>query len=273
MITTTSVRVARTEVSWMHTPRPVDEMSVRARKFRFLLLALVAGWLLVQSQLALAAPIRVPVVNLATGIDRSTGIVLSNGTQDSDYTLTGVPANVLPGVVGLIGQHPAVLADSPPTIPNSYLRGLSTSRWLGVINSVFQPNSFYLQQGSTYVFETTFDLTTAQASSALIDGLSTAVDNKLIGVRINGTAVFTAPVAFAEEFKSFKVFQNGLGHGLFQPGKNTISFLLDNYIAAPSPAALRVEGQVTTLIPEPGGLLISATTFVVMGCWGRRTFW
>ena len=260
----------RTEGGIKHTRQPVAAIAAGARNWRFVLCAIVACALLVLSQPALASPIRVPVVNLATGIDRNTGQVLVDGAQDPNYTLTAVPAGVLPGVVSLIGQHPTVLADSPPAIPNTYLRGSPASRWLGVINSVFQPNSYYLQQGNPYVIETTVDLSAMQASTAQIDGLLTAVDNKLIGVRVNGTTVFTSPVAFAEEFKSFQVFQNGVGQGLFQPGANTIQFLLDNWIAAPSPAALRVEGQVTSLIPEPSSLFIIVTASVGVGICGRN---
>lgn len=225
--------------------------------------------LLALSSTASAVVMRSPVVNLASGIDRSTGQLLPAGSQDANYTLTEVPAGVLPGVVALIGQHPTALADGPPVIPNSYLQGSVGSRWLGVVNSVFQANTFYLQQGNPYVIATTFSLTAPQASSALIDGLRTAVDNKLIGVRVNGTSVFNAPVAFGEEFKAFKTFQNGLGQGLFLPGLNSVEFVLDNYIAAPSPAALRVEGQVTAEIPEPSTLVLSAM-FVLLHRIRRR---
>jgi hypothetical protein len=215
-------------------------------------------------------------INLSTGFDRGAGQLLANGVQDVNYTLTAVPAGVLPPVAALVGSHPTVLADSPPAIPNTYLMGSSDSRWLGVINSVFQPNSFYLQQGNPYVFQASFDLTGFDPLHAQIDGLRIATDNKLTSVLVNGTAIFSQPPDtqsnVSEEFMSFRVFADGLGQGLFHSGTNSVQFLVQNSGLAPSPLALRVEGRITVLAAEPGAFTLVGLGLVSIGvfsCGGR----
>jgi hypothetical protein len=212
---------------------------------------------------------RVPIVSLSSGFNSSTNQPLPAGSPDTRYTLTAVPPESPPGLVGLIGSHPTVLPDSSPEIPFSYLKGSAGSRWLGIVNSVYVPNSFYVLQGNPYTFETSFELGATQALTAQIDGLLTAVDNKLIGIRINGMDAFTAPVSFAEEFTSFKSFPDGLGQGLFRPGPNIVEFITDNYVAAPSPLALRIEGYVSTVVPEPNGLLLCGASIAFIPGWRR----
>jgi len=171
-------------------------------------------------------------------------------------------------LVDLIGSHPIVLPDSEPEIPNTYLKGSAGSRWLGIVNSIYVPDSFSVLQGNPYTFETSFALSPAAALTAQIDGLQTAVDNKLIGIRVNGSDVFTAPVAFAEEFTSFQSFSDGLGQGLFHPGTNTVEFITDNFIDGPSPLALRVEGYVSAVVPEPSALYLAFASMAFI--LGRR---
>jgi hypothetical protein len=198
-------------------------------------LIILASVLLNQPALAVGVA---DTINLSTGFDRGAGQLLSNGVQDVNYTLTAVPAGVLPSVAALVGSHPTVPADSPPAIQNTYLMGSSDSRWLGVINSIFQPNSFYLQQGNPYVIQTTVDLTGLDHSNAHIDGVRIATDNKLTSVLVNGTAIFSQPPDsqsnVSEEFKSFRVFADGLGQGLFHAGTNSVQFLVQNSSLAPS---------------------------------------
>jgi hypothetical protein len=265
LMTTIIARIFLTSIFSFRLSMRVVESAGDLRTWRVCSLAIIGWSSFALHQPAYATAIRIPAVNLASGVDRSTGQVLVNGAQDPNYALVAVPAGVDAGMVGLVGRRANALTQSNPAVAGSYLPDSTASRWISVINSVFQPNSIYLQQGNPYVFETTVSLNAAQAPTAQIDGLRTAVDNKLIGIKVNGSSVFTAPASFAEEFKSFKMFQDGVGHGLFHSGTNTIQFLIDNYVSAPSPAALRVEGAITALIPEP---TTSALTILILGLVG-----
>lgn len=189
------------------------------------------------------------VKNLSTGIDDATSAQLTNNQADADYSI------VAGGTGGHVGE--TLVARSTP-IANGWLTDAasSASRWI-VLNTGVGQEGINVGPG-TYLFRTTVDLAGFDPQSAVIPSLRYAADNKLVSLRVNGTAVFAQDLTFAEEFGSFRQLPANLGLGLFQAGANTVSFELLNQEGANTPLGLRVEGSVTAQVPEPAAAAVAA---------------
>ncbi len=208
------------------------------------------------------------VKNISTGIDSVTGTQLPNGAADPNYALV---AGTTGGYIGT-----PLIAQSDP-LPGEYVPDMASdaSRWI-VITSGMGLEGISVGPG-TYVFQTTVDLTGFLASTAELEGLRYAADNKLVAIVINTTTVFSQSSDFAEEFHAF-VDLGTLGRGAFQGGLNTIQFVVANQLDNQSPMALRVEGVVTAAaaVPEPmsltllGAGIASVSCFHVFRALGRR---
>ena len=183
------------------------------------------------------------VKNISTGIDPSTGLQLANNAADPDWV---VAAGGDGG--GYVGQ--ATIARSSP-LPAVYQSDSAStaSRWIA-INSGFGLEGFSVP-GTHYNFQTTVDLTGYDPATASIPSGRFAVDDGIIDVRINGTAV-SIPGGSAQGLDKFYNLPANLGAGLFTPGVNTITFELLNLSS--SPQALRLEASVVAT-PEPAALL------------------
>jgi len=179
-----------------------------------------------------------------TGFNDSTLVVLANGVLDSQFVIA--PG----GTGGHIGEVPVVRsAPIPPTwIQDS---ASSQSRWLVLPGTGLEGISI---SGGTYFFSMSVDLNGFLPSTAFINGLQYAADNKLVGVVINGTDVYRQPATFAEEFQVFHPLGN-VGLGLFTSGINNIRF--EVYNESFSPMGLRLEGQImATPVPEPASICL-----------------
>jgi hypothetical protein len=188
------------------------------------------------------------VTNLATGFDNSTNALLPNGATDTKFVFA--PGGTAP----VIASNPVVQV-SP--LPITYLPDAASaaSRW-DVINSGQGQEGIDVAPG-TYVFQTVVNLTSAEALTARIVGLRYAADNSLILVTINGTTVFSQPIVdTAKEFESFHDIGD-VGLALFRAGSNTIEFTVNNAPVGPTAMGLRVEGEVTSAVPEPSSFLLT----------------
>jgi hypothetical protein len=196
-----------------------------------------------------AGPARADFVveNLATGFDNATGTLLGNGATDAKFTFA--PGGTAP----IVATNP-VVQTSP--LPSTYLPDSASagSHW-DVIHSGQGQEGITVQQG-TYIFQATVDLTADQAATAQLAGLRYAADNSVTLVTVNGSTAFSKPVGF-EEFQAFHDIGT-VGSGLFQAGANTIQFTVDNGQAFPSPMAFRLEGAVTSAVPEPSAWVLTA---------------
>jgi hypothetical protein len=188
------------------------------------------------------------IQNISTGINPNNNTLLPNGSGDAAYVIG--PG----GTGGQIGATPQVQASPIPAtwVPD----GASTaSRWLALPGTGLEGISV---SPGTYFFNTTVNVAGFNPSSVQISGLRYSADNKLIGILVNGTSVFSQDGSFAEEFTSFHNVGN-LGLGLFHSGMNTISFEVANQGGDISPVGLRVEADVTGTpvgTPEPSTLLM-----------------
>jgi hypothetical protein len=197
--------------------------------------------------------------DISTGYNNQSGTVLPNGTADTDYVIG--PG----GTGGRVGEIPLVRT---APIPNTWLPdgASSASRWLILPGTGLEGITVL---PGTYFFDTVVDLTGFDPATAQINGLRYAADNKLVGVRVNGTAVFTQNLGFAEEFQSFRDLGN-LGSGLFHSGLNLIRFEVFNDLFGTSPLGVRVEGRVEGLAvatPEPPTLLLGGLGALFCAAW------
>ena len=166
-----------------------------------------------------------------TGVDGSNN-PLPDNSIDTHYTITSSPIAPVPASAFIIQNHPA-------WIPNS-----STSKWIGAV-----PNG-----GTTsvplgnYTYQTTFDLTGLEASTAVLSGLLSS-DNNISNVSINGTSTgITTSFAAFTSFQPFSI-TNG-----FVPGFNTLTFTV---FEGGVVSGLRAEYTQATAepVPEPTSIL------------------
>jgi hypothetical protein len=138
-----------------------------------------------------------------------------------------------------VGVTPKVRA-SP--LPGGWLADAAStgSRWLVLDGGGFEGVSV---TDRTFVFEVSVDLTGYDAATARVAGLRYAADNKLLSVAVNGAAVFSQPSGFAEEFHAFRDLGDR-GLGLFQAGRNTVRFEVENAPGfGPSPRGCGSRGR------------------------------
>ena len=207
------------------------------------------------------------IKNISSGYDDVGGVLLADAVADTDYVIG--PG----GLGGHIGEVPLVRT-SPLPIPWLADADSPNSRWLILPGSGSEGISV---EPENYFFDTTVDLTGFDPATAQLSGLQYAADNKLLQVAINGTAVFSQPPGFAEEFMSLTDLGD-VGAGLFHSGTNTIRFELHNQTGFISPLGLRVEGVVTgqplgagpTTVPEPTTLLLWCCLGTALAVAGRR---
>ena len=188
-------------------------------------------------------------------------VKLGNDVPDTDYLIaTGSP----------VFENTSPLARLSPLtngiLPDAASEG---SRWL-VLNSGVGIEGITVAPG-TYLFDIDVDLTGFVPSSAELRGLRYSADNKLTGVHINGTTVFSQNASFAEEFQDWHDIGD-VGLGEFQDGVNTIRFEVLNDLSASSPMTLRVEGNVEApaIVPEPSAFLLAAAALLALLAFAHR---
>ena len=171
-----------------------------------------------------------------TGVD-STQTVLGNGAAETHYVIVSTPDGSTPGV------RVATSANGFPIPP--WYGDDSVSAWIG-------PNSDSSLDGAAgrYVYQTTFDLTGFDISTAALNG-QWSVDDSGIDILINGTSTSQTAAGF-NAFDSFSILSG------FVTGINTIDFVVNN---DSGPTGLRIEAALTAdvavaSVPEPMSLAI-----------------
>lgn len=187
------------------------------------------------------------VKSISTGIDDVTRVKIANNAPDADFVIgSGSSAHV--------GLTP--IARSSPLPPSYFGDDVSIdSRWLA-INTGAGDEGLNVIQG-TYFFQTQVNLSGFRASIARIVGLRYGGDDKMNEITINGASIWTRPIAFGGDFFEWHDI-GSIGLGSFVPGVNVIRFNVSNEPEPPTPMALRLEGRVESVVPEPGsGVLLA----------------
>ena len=178
--------------------------------------AVTAGSLLLISVTAAAVPI---TTLFSTGVDDS-GVSLSLGANEQHYQVAaGSPGIFTP----VVTSHGAYIANS------------ASSSWISL------PGGH-----SSATYQTTFDLTGYDVSSASLD-LNIAVDNSITDVLINGVST---GFSIAYGYPAFQSWHNLAISSNFLAGVNTLQFLAVN---SGGPGAFRVEASGdAAAVAEPG---------------------
>ena len=213
------------------------------RQFACFVAALLIGSVMLAGQSADAAPIDI----FNTGVDAN-GNVLSPGVADPHYQITASAQGsfITPAAALVQSNHPAWLSND--TV------GATGSSWISVIAT----GSSNIAAGS-YVFQTTFDLTGLDPSSAAITA-QVAVDNTLTDIRLNGLPLAIARSGFGG-FQAPFAINSG-----FVAGVNTLEFLALNASTSPNPGGFRMEilDAQADVIPEPATIAMLSLVGLMM---------
>lgn len=167
-----------------------------------------------------ATVVAVPITTLySTGVDDS-GASLSLGANEQHYQVVAGSPSIFTPVA---------------TSHGAYMPSDASSSWISL------PSGF-----SSATYQTTFDLTGYDVSSASLD-LKIAIDNSITDVLINGVSTGFS-IAFG--YPAFQSWSNLTISSNFLAGVNTLQFLAVN---SGGPGAFRVEASGNaTAVSEPG---------------------
>ena len=177
-----------------------------------------------------------------TGVDAN-GDLLGNAAVDPNYKMTQSPDAGLPG--------PDAFTLNPGFPVGPWFAEGPDSRWIGP-----QAAAGSGAPGQ-YRFETTFDLTGFDASTAVITG-EWGVDNNGDDIILNGAST---GISNGNGFGALTPFTINSG---FVAGENTLVFVVTNAGNAAGPAGLRVKMTGTVEVPgEPPSILTQPTSDTV----------
>ena len=242
------------------TVRGKTPASASGRLFS-VLLAMLCGLFLTAGMPAQAATIST-VYN--TGVD-SSGNVLANGA-DPHYSISRIYGSYYSGSWDPAGPPAPTFGEyalfSPPVAANIvsspvgvWVPNTTTSSWISYADDPIGTTMF---GWGVYFYQTTFDLTGLDPASVQISGLWGTDD---VGWMYLNLADINVPdmnnlVDSGASFGALKPFVLSGSNGLFQPGLNTLTFVV--WDAGNSVTGLRVDitSATANAVPEPGMLML-----------------
>lgn len=222
--------------------------AVRVHSVKVLLAAsLVAGTSLI------SGTAKADVMNLSTGINVT-------GNIDNLWTVSGS---------GVTNSQLETLSPGFPSPP--WVADDSNSRWLVPVQfgqSNAPPAS---NPAIDYDYQTTFNLSSADLLVAKLSGRWLS-DNNTVQIYLNGNLITPGSNSVSNSYTTWTSL-TGDGVGFFQTGANVLEFhVLNQPQEYNNPTGFRFEGGVTTAVPEPASLIMSAVSTLMLGglSWKRR---
>jgi hypothetical protein len=254
---------------------------------RLSILASLVSFVCVLSSLSLQ-PLSGATISInSTGVN-SSGEKLTPGTTDGTYTLT---------LNGLNGEPNSYVAEGSPTIQQLGVYNIPAGWPIGTPYGWYAPANMDAQwiapqsdvvgipgvdSNTFYVYQTTFDLTGLNPSTADLQGFW-AADNYVTQVLLNGTPVYTNSSSVLSSDPNCFSFQNPTDFNInsgFTKGQNTLSFYVTNDTCHNTPPYTNPTGLLVdftsataatdTSIPEPATVLLTGIGLAFAAGLGRR---
>lgn len=227
-----------------------------SKYFSYFLIAI--GLMATTMAQAAHVPISAPIATLfSTGLS-PIGFLLAAGLEDPNYVLTmappGVPAPAAPIVVGPLDEVWVANTDS--------------SQWINPTGTAA------FVEGGEYWYETTFDLSGFDASTAYIEG-GWAVDDASLGMFLNGAllpGITTGPgVGSYAGLHPFIIEGAGLS---WLPGINTLTFKTFNtsgfVFTGPTGLHVKIVDAHAAVVPIPGAVWLFLSGLISIITVARR---
>jgi hypothetical protein len=199
------------------------------------------------------------VVGTAKAGNLSTGINVT-GNIDNLWTVSG------PGVTDNRLETLSPGFPSPPWLADD-----ANSRWLVPVQFGQGNAPPTTNPPIDYDYKTTFNLSSADLLVAKLSGQWLS-DNNTVHIYLNGNAIAPGVNSASSSFTTWTSL-TGDGTGFFNLGANTLEFIVTNTVQEiNNPTGFRFDGNVTTAVPEPASLIMSAVSTLMLGgfSWKRR---
>ena len=220
----------------------------------------------------------------STGVG-SSGQMLTPGTTDNNYTLT---------LNGLNGEPSSYVAEGSPSTQQLGVYNIPSGWPIGTPYGWYDPADMEAQwiapqadvigipgvdTNTFYVYQTTFDLTGLNPSTADLQGFW-AADNYVTQVLLNGTPVYSTAQGTGSNCFSFQNPTDFNINSGFTSGVNTLSFYVTNDTCHNTPPNTNPTGLLVdfsaatadtdTSIPEPATVLLTGIGLAFAAGLARR---